>query len=108
MSFRVLPSGLKVWEIGGDWVRTRIAFYQDDRFDLWAGDTLTEMRYRGTHYIDEDGDVRLDMGDGDELAFRFPQSELDIAVGRTPRAPQTISTGSGLRRGQLSETPFQF
>ena len=108
VSFRVLPNGMKVWEIGGNWVRTRVAFYEDNRFDLWAGDTLTESRYWGTHHFDEDGDVRLDMGDGDQLAFRFPQSELDIAAGRTPGAPQTIPIGRGLRRGQLSETPFEF
>lgn len=90
---------------------------------IYTSDTVGPKNIGGDYMIDDDGDVRLEIGDQEAiLVFRFPDHEFagTGCVGDScyetsyqrpqPRASSPSRGGyrDGLQRGTLRDTPFRF
>ena len=67
----------------------------------------------GTHWVDSDGDTRIDMTEGYQMAFTRPTSDYGAGAAYPPalgggREHYQPTRGGGLSSGEFSDRPFAF
>ena len=82
--------------------------WEDERAELTFVDRQGNItaQVEGTHWVDSDGDTRIDMTDGYEMAFTRPTFQPEgFGGGRESYQP---IRGGGLSSGEFSDRPFRF
>ena len=90
--------------------------WEDDRAELTFVDRQGNItaQVEGTHWVDSDGDTRIDMTEGYEMAFTRPTSDYGAGAAYPPafsgggREHYQPTRGGGLSSGEFSDRPFRF
>ena len=89
--------------------------WEDERAELTFVDHQGNItaQVEGTHWVDSDGDTRIDMTEGYAMAFTRPSSDYGSGAAYPPAFTGPTESyqpirGGGLSSGEFSDRPFRF